>query len=132
MGLILPDASNPFFAELAHATERAAARLGYALLICNTSDSAADEAGSARWPPRTSIREAASTRRSPTTAATVRRATSSPDVTARTQSWWPPTSKRLASSAPRPVSAYAYRTTSPWCPSTEHGRRPSPIRASPP
>ena len=43
LGLILPDASNPFFAELAHAVERAAARNGYALLICNTSDSAADE-----------------------------------------------------------------------------------------
>lgn len=43
LGLILPDASNPFFAELAHAVERAAARDGYALLICNTSDSPADE-----------------------------------------------------------------------------------------
>lgn len=43
LGLILPDASNPFFAELAHAVERAAARDGYALLICNTSDSSTDE-----------------------------------------------------------------------------------------
>lgn len=43
LGLILPDAANPFFAELAHAIERAAARDGYALLICNTSDSPADE-----------------------------------------------------------------------------------------
>lgn len=43
LGLILPDASNPFFAELAHAVERAAAREGYALLICNTSDSLVDE-----------------------------------------------------------------------------------------
>jgi LacI family transcriptional regulator len=43
LGVILPDASNPFFAELAHAVERAAARLGYALLICNTSNSPTDE-----------------------------------------------------------------------------------------
>ena len=43
LGLILPDAANPFFAELARAVERAAAREGHALLICNTSDRPTDE-----------------------------------------------------------------------------------------
>lgn len=37
LGLIIPDISNPFFSEMALEIEMAARRLGYHLLICNTT-----------------------------------------------------------------------------------------------
>ncbi len=36
LGLILPDSSNPFFAEIAHNVESAAFKLGYSVILCNT------------------------------------------------------------------------------------------------
>jgi len=36
IGLILPDSSNPFFAEIAHSIEEVAFRQGYSLILCNT------------------------------------------------------------------------------------------------
>ena len=38
LGLVLPDASNPFFAELAKAIEDAAYTRGYAVMVCNSAD----------------------------------------------------------------------------------------------
>jgi len=38
IGLVVPDSSNPFFAELAQATEDAAEALGYALVVINGND----------------------------------------------------------------------------------------------
>jgi LacI family transcriptional regulator len=38
LGLVLPDASNPFFAELARAIEDAAYARGYAVMVCNSAD----------------------------------------------------------------------------------------------
>ena len=38
IGLVLPDATNPFFAELARAIEDEAFRRGYAVLVCNSAD----------------------------------------------------------------------------------------------
>ena len=38
IGLVLPDTTNPFFAEMAQAVEDAAYATGYAVLICTTSD----------------------------------------------------------------------------------------------
>ena len=38
LGLVLPDASNPFFAELARAIEDAAYMRGYAVMVCNSAD----------------------------------------------------------------------------------------------
>ena len=38
LGLVLPDASNPFFAELALAIEDAAYTRGYAVMVCNSAD----------------------------------------------------------------------------------------------
>lgn len=38
LGLVVPDATNPFFAELARAIEDAAYRRGYAVLVCNSAD----------------------------------------------------------------------------------------------
>ena len=38
LGLLLPDVGNPFFAEVARAVEREAARMGYSVLVCNTDD----------------------------------------------------------------------------------------------
>ena len=38
LGLVLPDASNPFFAELARAIEDAAYERGYAVMVCNSAD----------------------------------------------------------------------------------------------
>ena len=38
IGLVLPDTTNPFFAEMAQAVEDAAYVSGYAVLICTTSD----------------------------------------------------------------------------------------------
>ncbi|MGE5224547.1 MAG: LacI family DNA-binding transcriptional regulator [Omnitrophica WOR_2 bacterium] len=36
LGLILPDSSNPFFAEVGHCVEEAAFQLGYRVILCNT------------------------------------------------------------------------------------------------
>jgi LacI family transcriptional regulator len=36
LGLILPDSSNPFFAEVGNSIEDAAFKLGYNLILCNT------------------------------------------------------------------------------------------------
>ena len=36
IGLILPDSSNPFFAEIAHGIEQAAFARGYNVILCNT------------------------------------------------------------------------------------------------
>ena len=36
LGLILPDSSNPFFAEVARSIEDAAFQLGYSVILCNT------------------------------------------------------------------------------------------------
>lgn len=38
LGLILPDSSNPFFAEVGHAIESAAFVLGYSVILCNTEN----------------------------------------------------------------------------------------------
>jgi LacI family transcriptional regulator len=38
IGLVVPDSSNPFYAELAQATEEAAAARGYALVVINGND----------------------------------------------------------------------------------------------
>jgi LacI family transcriptional regulator len=38
LGLVLPDASNPFFAELARAIEDAAYARGFAVMVCNSAD----------------------------------------------------------------------------------------------
>lgn len=38
LGLVVPDASNPFFAELALAIEDAAYARGYAVMMCNSAD----------------------------------------------------------------------------------------------
>ena len=38
IGLVVPDSSNPFYAELAQATEKAAADRGYALVVINGND----------------------------------------------------------------------------------------------
>lgn len=43
LGLILPDNSNPFFTELAHAVEQEAEALGYAVLLTNSDGSRARE-----------------------------------------------------------------------------------------
>ena len=36
LGLILPDSSNPFFAEIAHGIEQEAFSQGYSIILCNT------------------------------------------------------------------------------------------------
>ncbi|MFH8252957.1 LacI family DNA-binding transcriptional regulator [Microbacterium sp. B2969] len=38
IGLVVPDASNPFFAELARAIEDAAFERGYAVMVCSSAD----------------------------------------------------------------------------------------------
>lgn len=38
VGLIIPDISNPFFAELAKGVERAAQKKGYSVIFCNSDD----------------------------------------------------------------------------------------------
>jgi len=43
LGLVLPDASNPFFAELARAVENAAFVRGYAVMVCSSADDATRE-----------------------------------------------------------------------------------------
>ncbi|MFB8247223.1 LacI family DNA-binding transcriptional regulator [Streptomyces sp. NPDC055952] len=48
LGLIVPDAANPFFAELARSLEDHAWAVGYTLLVGNTVDDPAREAGYVR------------------------------------------------------------------------------------
>ena len=48
IGIVVPDLTNPFYAELAAGAERAANALGYAALITNTECSAATEEDAAR------------------------------------------------------------------------------------
>ncbi|HSU48721.1 MAG TPA: LacI family DNA-binding transcriptional regulator [Arthrobacter sp.] len=43
LGLIIPENSNPLFAQLAHSVEEAADKLGYALLLANSDGSLAKE-----------------------------------------------------------------------------------------
>lgn len=43
LGLVVPDASNPFFAELALAIEDAAYDRGFAVMVCNSADDVARE-----------------------------------------------------------------------------------------
>lgn len=38
LGLLVPDISNPFFAEIARAVEDQSRRLGYSLVICSTDN----------------------------------------------------------------------------------------------
>lgn len=38
LGLVVPDASNPFFAELARSIEDSAYERGYAVMVCNSAD----------------------------------------------------------------------------------------------
>lgn len=44
IGLVLPDSSNPYFAEIARAVQDAAYELGYSLLLCNTDGDLEKEA----------------------------------------------------------------------------------------
>ena len=44
IGLIVPDNSNPFFAEMAHSVEYAAYGNGHAVVLCNSDDDPAREA----------------------------------------------------------------------------------------
>lgn len=44
IGLIVPDNSNPFFAEMAHSVEYAAYGIGHAVVLCNSDDDPAREA----------------------------------------------------------------------------------------
>jgi len=43
LGLILPDSSNPYFAEIGHSVEAAAFEKGYNLILCNTEGDLARE-----------------------------------------------------------------------------------------
>lgn len=43
LGLVIPDNSNPFFSQFAHAVEDAAAELGYALVLSNSDGNLAKE-----------------------------------------------------------------------------------------
>ena len=43
IGLVIPDNSNPFFSQLAHAVEDAAAELGYALVLTNSAGNLSKE-----------------------------------------------------------------------------------------
>ena len=43
IGLIIPDISNPFFADIAQSIEREARAKGYSLILCNSSDNPAVE-----------------------------------------------------------------------------------------
>ena len=36
IGLILPDSSNPYFAEIGHSIETAAFKRDYSIILCNT------------------------------------------------------------------------------------------------
>ncbi len=43
LGLILPDSSNPFFAELGRAVEKTAIQAGYSVILCNSESDVARE-----------------------------------------------------------------------------------------
>ncbi|WP_130834778.1 LacI family DNA-binding transcriptional regulator [[Erwinia] mediterraneensis] len=49
LGLVLPDITNPFFAELADAAEEAASARGYSLVLCITRNNPDKEAQFVRW-----------------------------------------------------------------------------------
>ena len=49
LGLVLPDITNPFFAELADAAEEAASARGYSLVLCITRNNPDKEAQFIRW-----------------------------------------------------------------------------------
>lgn len=49
LGLVLPDITNPFFAELADAAEEAASRQGYSLVLCITRNNPDKECQFIRW-----------------------------------------------------------------------------------
>lgn len=48
-GLVLPDITNPFFAELADAAEEAASASGYSLVLCITRNNPEKECQFIRW-----------------------------------------------------------------------------------
>jgi LacI family transcriptional regulator len=48
LGLIVPDSTNPFFAEVARGIEAACFRAGYTLILCNSDRSLEKEAAQAR------------------------------------------------------------------------------------
>lgn len=49
LGLVLPDITNPFFAELADAAEEAASASGYSLVLCITRNNPEKECQFIRW-----------------------------------------------------------------------------------
>jgi len=49
LGLVLPDITNPFFAELADAAEEAASARGYSLVLCITRNNPDKECQFVRW-----------------------------------------------------------------------------------
>lgn len=49
LGLVLPDITNPFFAELANAAEESASRQGYSLVLCITRNDPEKERQFIRW-----------------------------------------------------------------------------------
>jgi len=49
LGLVLPDITNPFFAELADAAEEAASARGYSLVLCITRNNPEKECQFVRW-----------------------------------------------------------------------------------
>jgi len=49
LGLVLPDITNPFFAELADAAEEAASAHGYSLVLCITRNHPDKESQFIRW-----------------------------------------------------------------------------------
>ncbi|MGX9310329.1 LacI family DNA-binding transcriptional regulator [Pantoea ananatis] len=49
LGLVLPDITNPFFAELADAAEEAASACGYSLVLCITRNHPGKESQFIRW-----------------------------------------------------------------------------------
>ncbi|MDO6407163.1 LacI family DNA-binding transcriptional regulator [Pantoea phytobeneficialis] len=49
LGLVLPDITNPFFAELADAAEEAASQHGYSLVLCITRNNPDKECQFIRW-----------------------------------------------------------------------------------
>src|SRR6266545_3582815 len=48
LGLIVPDSTNPFFAEVARGIEAACFRAGYTLILCNSDRSVEKELAQAR------------------------------------------------------------------------------------
>ncbi|MFC0140026.1 LacI family DNA-binding transcriptional regulator [Erwinia mallotivora] len=49
LGLVLPDITNPFFAELADAAEETASAFGYSLVLCITRNNLEKECQFVRW-----------------------------------------------------------------------------------